>query len=320
VTEAGCTRRGIVWGLLAWTFLTQAGVLPLLMEYKSGFFARPEPALGAEAPRPSLEETVQARVSLEEAKRALADARAELARLRAAEERLADLRARYESELAQARQQVAQARGEAAKKEAEDLAADRLKDQPPLGQPGNGDGGGRKQASEVRRLAASVAGPIDTYQALISQDASSPEEARRVWAAKRAALQQLFDAMKDSPVAGECQEAVQTLFDAAARHQDGGSADMQTRIQACQHLVCLVKRRKLNADRVVSELVKLIDRPNAGLQAIQALGNLGGEARAAVPALEALQADPHRSVRDTATEALRKIAQDPASLSMTTPR
>jgi hypothetical protein len=140
-----------------------------------------------------------------------------------------------------ARQEAAQA----AKEKAEAPAADGLKNENRIG-----------QSAEVLRLAASMAGPIDTYRALISQDAGSPEEARRVCAAKRAALQSLFDAMQESPAAGECREAVRTLFDAAARHQDVGSADMQTRIQACRHLVCLVKRRRLKADLVVAELVE----------------------------------------------------------------
>jgi HEAT repeat protein len=163
-----------------------------------------------------------------------------------------------------------------------------------------------EHALAVIRFAVKVARPIDAYQQLAAQKAEGlfPQQAKNLSASKREELQTIYDAMKDSPVAGECPEAVQTLLDAAGRTQI--SFDKETREQACAHLVALVKRKKVNTDSVVPGLVEVIDRPG-GLAAIAALGELGPDARAAVQALKALETDPHRSVREAASQALAKI-------------
>jgi hypothetical protein len=163
-----------------------------------------------------------------------------------------------------------------------------------------------EHAVQVIRFAVQVADPIARYHEILTRDVrNSREEQVKVNAAKQAALAALWDAMQNSPVAGDCPEAVQVLFDAAGRIQT--SFDKGTREKACECLVTLVKVKKtLKAAVVVPELVKLIDKPG-GLPAIDALGALDAEAREAIPALEALQSDSHRSVREAATQALKKI-------------
>jgi hypothetical protein len=163
-----------------------------------------------------------------------------------------------------------------------------------------------EHAVAVIRLAESVAGAVAKYWHLTTTEkAGDPGEARRLCASKQEALQKLYEALKDSPVAGDCAEAAQALLDAAGRYQE--MPDRNTREKACGYLVSLVKGKRLTADHVVPELVKVISGRNAGLQAIEALGNMGVDARAAIPALKALQADSHRSVREAATLALQKI-------------
>jgi hypothetical protein len=173
-------------------------------------------------------------------------------------------------------------------------------------------------AVEVIRFAGGVSSHVATYERLVSKhtglslsQAESPlarqvavNTALRICADKRRALEAIYEAMVDSRVAGDCWEAVQCLLDAAGRCQV--SYDKATRQTACGHLVSLVKMNKVPAEVVVRGLMKIVAEPG-GLQAIEALGDLGRDAEAAAPMLKPLQNDPDIGIREAAMKALSKI-------------
>jgi hypothetical protein len=163
-----------------------------------------------------------------------------------------------------------------------------------------------EHALEVVRVAASVSGPVAKYLQLASLDPGLPHEAQRLCADKRAAVRAVYEGLRGSPAAGDCEEAVQVLFDAARRSQASG--DQQTREQACAHLVSLVKLKRLKAAVVIPEFVKLTNKAGS-MAAIRSLGDLGPDARDAVPVLRALKENGDRLTREAATLALRKIEQ-----------
>jgi hypothetical protein len=163
-----------------------------------------------------------------------------------------------------------------------------------------------KDAEEVIRLAARVADPVKEYWDLTAaKEAFGPKEARRLYDGKQRVLQALYDALGSSSASDGCAEAVEALLDAAGRYQE--PHDQKTREKACEYLVSLVRAKKLKADLVVPRLVKLISGKSPCLQAIDALGELGADAAPAVPALKQLEEDSHRSIREAASQALRKI-------------
>jgi HEAT repeat protein len=72
-------------------------------------------------------------------------------------------------------------------------------------------------------------------------------------------------------------------------------------------VIRLAMQMKIEPKRLVPALVSAINDPACTVQAINALGEIGGEAIDAVPILTKLKLDPNQSVREAAKKALSNI-------------
>jgi HEAT repeat protein len=87
----------------------------------------------------------------------------------------------------------------------------------------------------------------------------------------------------------------------------GPNSPSHVRIRAIEHALDLVQSKKLDTARLVKPLVSALNDLGCRLQAIKALGELGVDAKDAIPTLKKLKLDPDKTTRETVEAALKKI-------------
>ena len=93
----------------------------------------------------------------------------------------------------------------------------------------------------------------------------------------------------------------------ASPYPSGLMPDSEVRFQAIICAMKMVKANNLDPARLVKPLLSALGDTVCKLTAIQALGDIGPEAKDALPTLKKLKTDPDKIFRDVATEAVNKI-------------
>jgi HEAT repeat protein len=89
--------------------------------------------------------------------------------------------------------------------------------------------------------------------------------------------------------------------------QRNGFLDSKVRQKAIDLALELVKSKKLDASKTVKPLVSALADKSCRVQAIKALGELGVDAKDAIPDLTKLKTDSDKDTREAAIDALKKI-------------